>query len=89
MTTVTSVRLPSTVYKSIALLAKKEGRSKNSVITRALEEYLEQQSIEEKRWQDTLCALDSVHSKKLMAGGKVDRWLKTWGTNRESSAPKK
>lgn len=38
---------------------------------------------DEKRWQDTLDALESVKEGKVIDGKKVHDWLESWGTAQE------
>jgi hypothetical protein len=44
-------------------------------------------AIEESRWDDTLAALASVKSGKLIDGDRVSEWLQSWGTDEEISPP--
>ena len=41
---------------------------------------------DEKRWQDTLDALESVKEGKVIDGEKVHDWLESWGTAQEQNA---
>lgn len=46
------------------------------------------QTLEEKRWQDTLQALESVSQGKVVDGEKIHEWLESWGTDNELGVPK-
>ena len=84
---VTSIRLNSEVEAPLERLAKKLDRSKNYLINRAIREFVARQSMEEARWADTLQALNSAQSGKLVSEEKVADWLRSWGTDDESEPP--
>ncbi|MBL4867708.1 MAG: CopG family ribbon-helix-helix protein [Pseudomonadales bacterium] len=85
---VTSIRLQPELELPLNELSGKLDRSKNYIINQAIKEYLERQSIEEERWQDTLLALDSVKSGRGVDESEVTEWLNGWGTEQEKGAPK-
>lgn len=85
---VTSVRLNSEVEAPLEKLALKLDRSKNYLINQAIKEYVARQSMEDSRWKDTLKALDSIKEGKSIEGSEVLSWLRSWGTDNESKAPK-
>ncbi|GGB74676.1 ribbon-helix-helix protein, CopG family [Shewanella inventionis] len=80
---VTSIRLNSEVEIPLEHLAKKLDRSKNYIINQAIKEFLQRQSMEESRWEDTLEALNSIKSGKAINGNEVTAWLESWGTKDE------
>ena len=84
---VTSIRLNSEVEAPLERLAKKLDRSRNYLINRAIREFVARQSMEEARWADTLQALNSAQSGKLVSEEKVADWLRSWGTDDESEPP--
>lgn len=43
---------------------------------------------EQGRWQQTLKALESVESNKLVDANDVHLWLNSWGTENELKPPK-
>ena len=85
---VTSIRLNSEVEIPLEHLAKKLDRSKNYIINQAIKEFLQRQSMEESRWEDTLEALNSIKSGKAINGNEVTAWLESWGTKDELLPPK-
>lgn len=85
---VTSIRLNSEVEVPLEKLAQKLDRSKNYLINQAIKEYLARQSMEDARWKDTLKALASIKEGNLIEGSEVLSWLQSWGTDKESEAPK-
>jgi predicted transcriptional regulator len=85
---VTSIRLNSEVEAPLERLAEKLDRSKNYLINQAIREFVARQSMEDARWADTLQAVNSAKSGKLISEEKVADWLGSWGTSRESEPPK-
>ena len=70
------------------MLAKKLDRSKNYLINQALKEFIAQQKLAEKRWQETLPALESVRAGRTIPADKVFEWMRSWGTDNELPKPK-
>jgi len=85
---VTSIRLNSDVETPLEKLASKLDRSKNYIINQAIKEYVARQSMEESRWTDTLEALQSVQSGKLVSEQATTDWVNSWGSESESKPPK-
>lgn len=86
---VTSIRLQPEVEKTLNETAAKLQRSKNWIINQAIKEFLNKESLDDKRWQDTLDALDSLNSGDVVKGESVHSWLKSWGSDSELQKPKK
>jgi len=86
---VTSIRLQPDIEKTLEEAAEKLQRSKNWLINQAIKEYLQKESLENKRWQDTLVALDSLNNGKVVEGAAVHAWLESWGTDNELQKPEK
>ncbi len=84
---VTSVRLNSDLEAPLKNLAQRLDRSKNYLINQAIKEFVARQAMEDSRWEDTLKALESMKEGKVIDGSEVISWLKTWGTDSESSPP--
>jgi len=85
---VTSIRLKAEFEAPLENLSKKLDRSKNYLINRAIKEFLDRELIDNSRWGETLEALDSVKSGKLVDEKQVNNWLKSWGTENELNPPK-
>lgn len=85
---VTSIRLQTELEDPLDQLAHKLSRSKNWIINQALKDYLNNQALEEKRWQETLEALESVRQGKVVDSEQVHEWLRSWGTDKELDSPK-
>ncbi len=84
---VTSIRLNSEVEAPLEELSEKLDRSKNYIINLAIKEFVARQSMEDARWSDTLCALQSVKSGKTIDENEVTAWLTSWGSKDEKTPP--
>ena len=84
---VASVRLNSDIEAPLENLAQRLDRSKNYLINQAIKEFVARQAMEDSRWEDTLKALDSLKEGQVINESEVISWLKTWGTDSESSPP--
>lgn len=84
---VTSVRLQPEIENPLEDLSKKLDRSKSYLINQAVKEFLVRKSLEEQRWAETLEAIDSVMSGKLIEENVVNDWLESWGTENELEPP--
>ena len=85
---ITSIRLQPELEETLQDMAKKLQRSRNWLINQAVKEFIEKQASEEKRWQETLQALDSVKAGKVIDAEAVHAWLESWGTDTELQKPK-
>jgi len=84
---VTSIRLNAEVEVPLENLAQKLDRSKNYLINQAIKEYVARQAMDDARWEDTLKALASIKEGKTIDESEVVSWLKSWGTDDETSVP--
>jgi len=48
---------------------------------------IDNQSLEQIRWQQTLEALESVSKGEIILAEEVDRWVKSWGSKNELPKP--
>ena len=85
---VTSVRLQPEIENPLENLSKKLDRSKNYLINQAIKEFIERREIDEKRWVETIEAIDSVKSGKSVNEKAVNDWLDSWGSENELEPPK-
>ncbi len=85
---VTSIRLQPEIESPLDNLAVKLDRSKNYLINQAIKEFIERKNIGEQRWAETLVAIESVKSGRLVEEGEVNEWLESWGTKNELKPPK-
>jgi len=85
---VTSIRLQPEIEKPLESLAKKLDRSKNYLINLAIKEFIERKSIDEKRWSETIEAIASIKTGKVVAEENVNEWLESWGSENEIKPPK-
>ena len=85
---VTSVRLQPEIENPLEQLATKLDRSKNYLINQAIKEFIARRALDEARCDETLEALDSVKSNRLIEEESVNEWLESWGTEKELNPPK-
>ena len=85
---ITSVRLADDLADQVEALAAKLQRSKSWIINEALRDYVERAQGDTQRWRETLKALDSVKAGKLIDGDAVDKWIASWGTDKELPPPR-
>ncbi len=85
---VTSVRLQPEIENPLEQLATKLDRSKNYLINQAIKEFLARKMLDEKKWSETLEALESVKSNKVFDEHEVNEWLDSWGKDNEKKPPK-
>ena len=85
---ITSVRLPEDLSDRVEGLATKLQRSKSWIINEALRDYVERAEGDAQRWHETVKALDSVRAGKLVDGEAVDKWIASWGTDKELPPPR-
>ncbi len=86
---VSSIRLQPELEGPLNEIASKLKRSKNWILNQALREYVVRCELEEKRWQDTLEALESVQEGRVFEGEAVHTWLASWGRQDELSPPQR
>ncbi len=85
---VTSVRLQPEIENPLEALSKKLDRSKNYLINQAIKEFIERKALDEQCWLETIEAIDSVKSGKLIDEQSVNDWLDSWGSENEIEPPK-
>lgn len=85
---VTTVRLQAEVEQELEAIASSLHRSKGWVINQALSEYIEKRHLEQKRWSQTLDAMESAAKGKVADASEVHNWLNSWGTDNEEDAPR-
>ena len=85
---ITSVRFPEELTDRVEKLAVKLKRSKSWIIGEAVRDYVERAESDTQRWSDTLKALDSVRAGKVIDGDAVEKWIASWGTDKELPPPR-
>ena len=85
---ITSVRLKPEIETPLEDLSKELDRSKSYLINQAIQEFLERRANEAKQWKETLEAIESVKSGRVIDEKEVNNWLSSWGTDKEINPPK-
>ncbi|VAW80293.1 hypothetical protein MNBD_GAMMA12-1928 [hydrothermal vent metagenome] len=84
---VTSIRLQPEIEAPLEKLAEKLDRSKNYLINQAIREFIERKVSRDKRWSETLEAIQSVRSGNTVNEEEVSKWLESWGADNELNPP--
>jgi len=84
---VTTVRLQPDIELDLQSVINSTQRSRNWLINQAIREFIDRQGLEQKRWTETLQAIESVSQGKVVSGESVNAWLKSWGTDKETAPP--
>lgn len=85
---VTSIRLQPEIENPLEKLANKLDRSKNYLINQAIKEFLARKTLDERKWNETLEALESVKANRVTDEQEVNEWLDSWGKDNEKKPPK-
>ena len=64
----------------IDTVSERLDRSRAWVIKEAVREYLARRAENQKRWDETLEAIEAADRGELIAGDEVLRWVDSWGT---------
>lgn len=84
MPTVTA-HVPEDFKKELDEVAGKLSRSRAWVIKHALRRFLAQRAEEERRWQETVEAIEAADRGETVEAEDVFGWLDTWGHSDEST----
>ena len=85
---ITSVRLKPEIEIPLTDLSKELDRSKSYIINKAVKEFLDRRATEVNRWKETLEAIDSVKSGRVIDENEVNHWLDSWCSSTELDPPK-
>ena len=85
MTETPYVRIDSEMKKRLDVLAKRSKRSKSFLAAEAIAAY-----VESEEWQlgEIQAGISELDAGKGVSHEKVSKWLKSWGTSRETKAPR-
>jgi predicted transcriptional regulator len=85
MTETLSVRLDSKTKRRLEVLAKRSRRSKSFLAAEAITAYV---AAEEWQLGEIQKAIDQLDSGQSVSHDRVAKWLRTWGSKRESQPPR-
>jgi len=84
----TSLKLDDELKGRVQHLAELRRRSSHWIMREAIAQYVEREEKREALRQQTLDAWDEFQATGLhVTGDEVEKWLSTWGTDDELSAP--
>lgn len=85
---VTSVRLSPEIEEKLESVAQRARRTKSWLINEAVKDYLDRLGQDERRWQETVEALASVKTGRIVDGDDIMKWLASWGRKVEKKPPR-
>ncbi len=83
----TSIELQPDIEVGLTALAEQLHQSLDQIANEAIREYIVQKSLEARKWQETLAALEMVAQGRVVPGEAVHAWLRSWGRENESEPP--
>ncbi|MBB4293889.1 putative transcriptional regulator [Rhizobium leguminosarum] len=88
MASPTSLKLDDELKGRVQQLAEARRRSSHWIMREAIAQYVEREEKREALRQETLDAWNEFKATGLhVTGAEVEKWLSTWGTDEELSAP--
>ncbi|MBB4194318.1 putative transcriptional regulator [Rhizobium aethiopicum] len=88
MASPTSLKLDDELKGRVQQLAEARRRSSHWIMREAIAQYVEREEKREALRQETLGAWNEFEATGLhVTGAEVEKWLSTWGTDDELSAP--
>lgn len=81
------VKLDPKISVRLENLGKVKHRSPHWLMKEAIAQYLEQEEYNQQLKQETLARWKEAEQGKVVTNHAVNKWLDTWGTNRESDRP--
>ena len=67
------------LIKEIDSVSKRLDRSRAWVVKEAVKEYLERRIEDQKRWDETLEAIEAADRGEMLSADEVLEWVDTWG----------
>jgi predicted transcriptional regulator len=84
----TSFRLDDDLEEKLEVTATKLQRTKSWIINDALRQYIAREEQKLKMLEETQEAIADIQAQRVVSGEEVMKWLETWGTASEATAPK-
>ena len=81
-----SVRLDRATLDRLSAMAKATGRTRGTLMTHAIEKYVETEAWQVAAIQEAVDELERSEA-DLVDHGDVTAWLNSWGTDNEAEAP--
>lgn len=83
----TSFRLDKELQEKLDATATRLQRSKGWIINDALRRYIEREERKQRMLEETEEAVADIQAGRVFSGEEVMKWLETWGTSNETTAP--
>jgi predicted transcriptional regulator len=84
----TSFRLDDDLEEKLEVTATKLQRTKGWIINDALRQYIVREEQKLRMLEETQEAIADIQAQRVVSGEEVMKWLETWGTAAEATAPK-
>jgi predicted transcriptional regulator len=84
----TSFRLDDDLEEKLEVTVTKLQRTKGWIINDALRQYIAREEQRQRMLEETTEALADIQAQRVVSGEEVMKWLETWGTAVEATAPK-
>ncbi|MBN3925122.1 ribbon-helix-helix protein, CopG family [Nostoc sp. NMS4] len=84
----TSFRLDDELEDKLEVTATKLQRTKGWIINDALRQYIAREEQKLRMLEETQEAIADIEAQRVVSGESVMKWLETWGTADEATAPK-
>jgi len=85
MTETLSIRIDSETKRRLEALSKHARRSKSFLAAEAIAAYVES---EEWQFAEVQAGIEDLESGREVSHERVTKWLKTWGSRRETKSPR-
>jgi predicted transcriptional regulator len=83
----TSFRLDDDLEEKLEVTAAKLQRTKGWIINDALRQYIAREEQKLRMLEQTQEAIADIEAQRVVSGEEVMKWLETWGTTVETTAP--
>lgn len=84
----TSFRLDDDLEEKLEVTVTKLQRTKGWIINDALRQYIAREEQTLRMLEETTEAIADIQAQRVVSGEEVMKWLETWGTALEATAPK-
>ncbi|MEH2316035.1 CopG family ribbon-helix-helix protein [Nostoc sp.] len=84
----TSFRLDDDLEEKLEVTVTKLQRTKGWIINDALRQYIAREEQTLRMLEETQEAIADIQAQRVVSGEEVMKWLETWGTAVEATAPK-
>jgi predicted transcriptional regulator len=81
-------RVDAALKENFETAAKSRGQSSSHVLREFMMDFVRRHEEQEKRYAETLLAVESIEAGRFVEGKEIFAWMDTWGTEHDLGAPK-